>query len=436
MKLKKNKRWQKAVKIIPGGNMLYSKRAEVFLPEFWPTYFSKTKDVFVWDLDGNKYTDMIFAVGTNVLGYNNLTLEKDIIRAVKKGNMSTLNCYEEVQLTQELLKIDKWAGMVKYARTGAEANSIAIRIAKSFQKSKPNIAACGYHGWHDWYLSSNLSNRNNLNYHLLKNVKTAGVNSKLKNTTFLFRYNDIDRLEYLLKNKKIGIIKMEVERTIKPDIKFLKKVRNLANKYNAVLIFDECTSGFRETLGGVFHKYKIFPDLVTYGKAIGNGHAITAVVARKKFLRAAEDTFVSSTFWSERIGPAAALKTLDVMEKNKTWVKITSLGNILISIWKKLATKHNLKIIISGIPSLAKFSITSNNQQAYKTYITQQMLEKGFLAANGVYLSISHNKDIFKKYEIVLDKIFYEISLCERGKISISEILKYPVSHLPFERLN
>ena len=202
MKLKKNKRWEKAVKIIPGGNMLYSKRAEAFLPEFWPTYFSKTKDVFVWDLDGNKYTDMIFAVGTNVLGYNNLTLEKDIIRAVKKGNMSTLNCYEEVQLTQELLKIDKWAGMVKYARTGAEANSIAIRIAKSFQKSKPNIAACGYHGWHDWYLSSNLSNRNNLNYHLLKNVKTAGVNSKLKNTTFLFRYNDIERLEYLLKKKK------------------------------------------------------------------------------------------------------------------------------------------------------------------------------------------------------------------------------------------
>ena len=172
------------------------------------------------------------------------------------------------------------------------------------------------------------------------------------------------------------------------------------------------------------------------GKALGNGYPITAVLGKAEIMDAAKNSFMSSTFWSERIGPAAALKTLDVMEKNKTWVKITSLGNILISIWKKLATKHKLKIIISGIPSLAKFSITSNNQQAYKTYITQQMLEKGFLAANGVYLSISHNKDIFKKYEIVLDKIFYEISLCERGKISISEILKYPVSYLPFERLN
>ncbi len=108
MKLKANKRWKKAIKIIPGGNMLYSKRAEAFLPQFWPTYYSKTKDAFVWDKEGNKYIDMIFAVGTNVLGYNHPTIEKEVIRAVKNGNMSTLNCYEEVQLTEELLKIDKW----------------------------------------------------------------------------------------------------------------------------------------------------------------------------------------------------------------------------------------------------------------------------------------------------------------------------------------
>ncbi len=433
MKLKKNKRWEKAVKIIPGGNMLYSKRAEAFLPEFWPTYFSKTKDVFVWDLDGNKYTDMIFAVGTNVLGYNNLTLEKDIIRAVKKGNMSTLNCYEEVQLTQELLKIDKWAGMVKYARTGAEANSIAIRIAKSFQKSKPNIAACGYHGWHDWYLSSNLSNRNNLNYHLLKNVKTAGVNSKLKNTTFLFRYNDIERLEYLLKKKKIGIIKMEVERTIKPDIKFLKKVRNLANKYNAVLIFDECTSGFRETLGGVFHKYKIFPDIVTYGKAIGNGHAITAVVARKKFLRAAEDTFVSSTFWSERIGFVAALSTINMMKSKKIFRLIKKIGKDIKYRWLEIAQKNNIEIEIFGKDSIPQFKFKNSNQ-IYKTYFTQEMLKKNFLASNSVYVSIAHKKNVLNRYFKIFDKIFKNISTNDLKKIKSS--IKGEIAHTEINRLN
>jgi len=433
MKLKKNKRWKKAVKIIPGGNMLYSKRAEAFLPEFWPTYFSKTNDVFVWDRDGNKYIDMIFAVGTNVLGYNNPILEKDVIRAVKNGNMSTLNCYEEVELTEELLKIDKWAGMVKYARTGAEANSIAIRIGKSFQKSKPNIAACGYHGWHDWYLSSNLSNRNNLNYHLLKNVKTAGVNSKLKNTTFLFRYNDIDRLEYLLKNKKIGIIKMEVERTIKPDIKFLKKVRSLANAYNAVLIFDECTSGFRETLGGVFNKYKVFPDIVTYGKAIGNGYAITAVVARKKFLRSAEDTFVSSTFWSERIGFVAALSTIKIMKSKKIFSSIKKIGKEIKSKWIEIAKKNNIEIEIFGKDSIPQFKFKNSNQ-IYKTYYTQEMLKKNFLATNTVYVSIAHKQQVLKKYYKTLDQVFNKISKNNLKKIK-SNIMG-EIAHTEINRLN
>ena len=433
MKLKKNKRWKKAVKIIPGGNMLYSKRAEAFLPEFWPTYFSKTNDVFVWDRDGNKYIDMIFAVGTNVLGYNNPILEKDVIRAVKNGNMSTLNCYEEVELTEELLKIDKWAGMVKYARTGAEANSIAIRIGKSFQKSKPNIAACGYHGWHDWYLSSNLSNRNNLNYHLLKNVKTAGVNSKLKNTTFLFRYNDIDRLEYLLKNKKIGIIKMEVERTIKPDIKFLKKVRSLANAYNAVLIFDECTSGFRETLGGVFNKYKVFPDIVTYGKAIGNGYAITAVVARKKFLRSAEDTFVSSTFWSERIGFVAALSTIKIMKSKKIFSSIKKIGKEIKSKWIEIEKKNNIEIEIFGKDSIPQFKFKNSNQ-IYKTYFTQEMLKKNFLATNTVYVSIAHKQQVLKKYYKTLDQVFNKISKNNLKKIK-SNIMG-EIAHTEINRLN
>ena len=433
MKLKKNKRWEKAIQIIPGGNMLYSKRAEAFLPDYWPTYYTKTKDCFVWDKDRNKYIDMIFAVGTNVLGYNNSKLEKDVIKAVKKGNMSTLNSYEEVQLTEELLKIDKWAGMVKYARTGAEANSIAIRIAKSYQKYKPNIAACGYHGWHDWYLSSNLSNRNNLNYHLTKNVKTAGVNEKLKNTTFLFRYNDIERLEYLLKNKKIGIIKMEVERNIKPDLKFLRKVRNLSNRYNAVLIFDECTSGFRENLGGIFHKYKVFPDLVTYGKALGNGHAITAVVGRKKFLRSAEDTFVSSTFWSERIGFVAALSTIKIMKKKKIFLNIKKTGRDIKSKWLLYAKKNNIQIEVFGKDSIPQFKFKKSNQ-IYKTYFTQQMLKKKILASNIIYVSSAHESKILNEYYKHLDKVFHEISKTDVKKIR--SFIKGDIAHTEINRLN
>ncbi len=433
MKLKINKNWKQAIKIIPGGNMLYSKRAEAFLPNYWPTYFSKTKGAYIWDKDGNKFLDMIFAVGTNVLGYNNLNIERDIVKVIRSGNMSTLNCYEEIELTKELLKIDNWAGMVKYARTGAEANSISVRIARAAQKNKPNIAVCGYHGWHDWFLSSNLSNRNNLNYHLTKNVKIAGVNPKLKNTTFLFRFNDLERLEYLIKNKKIGIIKMEVTRNVKPSINFFKKVKNICNKNNIILIFDECTSGFRETLGGIFHKYKIIPDIVTYGKAIGNGYALTAVVAKKKFLRHAENSFISSTFWSERIGFAAALSTIKYMRNKKTYITIKNIGKNIKLRWSQIAKKYNIKIQISGIDPIPLFKFEKSNQM-YKTYLTQEMLKKNILASNMIYVSMVHNKKILNKYFKVLDSIFKEISTLKSHQIKSK--IKGDIAHSEINRLN
>ena len=310
------KYWLKALKLIPSGNMLLSKRPEMFLPNKWPTYFKKSKDCYLWDLKNKKYLDMIFAVGTNVLGYNYKKLDNRIKQTISYGNMSTLNSYEEVLLAEELLKINKWAGKVKFARSGGEANSISIRIARAYNK-KQNVAACGYHGWHDWYLSLNLFNKKNLDYYISKNIKINGVNKKLKNTVFLFRYNDHKRLEYLLKYKKIGIIKMEVERNIKPNKNFLEKVRKLANKYKAVLIFDECTSGFRQTLGGIHKNYNVNPDIITYGKAIGNGYAITAIVGNNKVMKACDETFISSTFWSERIGLVAALETIKIMKKEK-----------------------------------------------------------------------------------------------------------------------
>ena len=155
-----NKYWKKAIRLIPGGNLLYSKRPEMFLPNKWPTYFKKSKDCYVWDIKNKKYTDMIFAVGTNVLGYGNKKVNNAVLKAVKNGNLSTLNTYDEVNLASEILKINKWADMAKFARTGGEANTIAIRIAKAASgKKKQNIAVCGYHGWHDWYLASNLKNK-------------------------------------------------------------------------------------------------------------------------------------------------------------------------------------------------------------------------------------------------------------------------------------
>ncbi len=433
---KSQKLWKRANAIILGGNSLLSKNPNLFLPNKWPTYFSKSKGCKVWDLKNKIYTDMsLMGVGTNILGYCNNGVDNAVKKAVNEGNMTSLNCPEEVFLAEKLLNMHPWANKVKFARTGGEANAIAIRIARS-ASGKEKVAFCGYHGWHDWYLSANLKNKNNLNSHLMSGLEPLGVPSALRNTSFGFQYNNISELKKLVEKEKIGVIKMEVSRSTQPNIKFLRQVRELATKKNIVLIFDECTSGFRQCFGGLHKLTKINPDIAIFGKALGNGYAITAIIGKQSVMDSAQKSFISSTFWSDKIGPAAAIKTLEIMEKEKSWNKITELGNRLIKIWKKLSIKHNLKIKISGLPSLAKFTFNSSNTQAYKTFITQEMLKFNFLAANSVYLSISHNEKILKKYSECLDEIFYKISECEKGNLNIFNILQHPVAFTKFSRLN
>lgn len=416
--------------------MLLSKRPEMFLPGLWPSYFSKAKGCEVWDLDGNKFTDMtIMGIGTNTLGYGHPDVDSAVLRTIQAGNMSTLNCPEEVYLAEKLIEINPWADMVRFARSGGEANAIAIRIARA-ASGKDGVAICGYHGWHDWYLSANLNNGDGLAAHLLPGLDTAGVPNNLKNSVFPFQYNRFDELLHIVNTQNIGVIKMEVQRNYEPEDNFLQKIRVLASERNIVLIFDECTSGFRETFGGIFKKYAVEPDVTMFGKTIGNGYALTAIVGRKEVMEAAQRTFISSTFWTERIGPTAALATLKVMEELKSWETITSLGNEMRENWKKLASEHNISISISGIPALSTFNFNSENNLIYKTLITQEMLKKGYLASTSFYPSIAHDYFILERYVSMLSEIFGLISDCEKGKKEASSLLEGPICHSGFKRLN
>ncbi len=429
------KLYKRAKKIIPGGNMLLSKRPEMFLPEKWPAYFSKAKGCKVWDLDGNELIDMsIMGIGTNILGYGHPEVDEAVMETVRNGNMSTLNCPEEVYLSEKLIDMHPWADMARFARSGGEANAIAIRIARA-AAGKDNVAICGYHGWHDWYLSANLSDDKNLDGHLLPGLEPKGVPRNLKNTVFPFSYNQIDELEELIKKHDIGVIKMEVVRSTIPKNNFLEKVRNLANQRGIILIFDECTSGFRENFGGMHMKYNVEPDIAMFGKAMGNGYAITSIIGRRKIMDAAQSTFISSTFWTERIGPSAALKTLELMEREKSWEKITNIGIKISNIWKKLAKKYSLPLITFGIPALIKMKFESEFNLEYKTLITQEMLKRGYLAGNSVYVCTEHTQEIINEYEKALDQVFKIISECEQGK-PVSEFLDGPVCYKDFQRLS
>jgi glutamate-1-semialdehyde 2,1-aminomutase len=435
---KGQKLWKRAKDLIPGGNMLLSKRPEMFLPMKWPAYYKKAKGCFVWDLNNIKYKDLsLMSVGTNLLGYANSKVDNAVIKAIKQSNMSSLNCAEEVMLSEKLIDMHKHFDMVRYARTGGEANSVAVRIARA-ASGKDKIAVCGYHGWHDWYLSANLQSKEKdiLKDHLLPGLSTKGVPNNLKNTIFPFKYNDFQSLEKICASQDIGTIKMEVFRNISPSDNFLDKVRKLADKKKIILIFDECTSGFRETFGGLHLKYNIKPDMCILGKALGNGFSIAAVLGRKEIMQEAQSTFISSTFWSERTGYVAALKTLEVMEKIKSWNIISNQGLKLNNLIKKISINNNLDVSFSGLSACPSYTIKSSNWMKYKTYITQEMLKNKFLAANTTYISIAHTNSILKEYSECLNSIFKTISECERDVRDIDKILEGPVCHSGFARLN
>ena len=432
---KGQKLWKRAKQIIPGGNMLLSKRAEMFLPDQWPAYFSKAKGCKVWDMDDNEYIDMsIMGIGTNTLGYGHPEVDDAVRSTIDNGNMSSFNCPEEVWLAEKLVELHPWADMVRLARSGGEANAVAIRIARA-ATGKDNVAICGYHGWHDWYLSANLGDDKNLAGHLLPGLEPNGVPKNLRGTAFPFKYNNFEELEALVNLHDIGVIKMEVVRNMGPEDNFLHNVRKLATDRGIVLIFDECTSGFRETFGGLHKKYGVEPDMAMFGKALGNGYAITATIGRREIMEAAQTTFISSTFWTERIGPTAALKTLDVMERLKSWERITATGLTVRQGWQKLADTYDLKIDHWGLPALTGFTFQSPDALAYKTLITQEMLAKGYLAGNSVYVCIEHSAEVVAGFFEALDPIFGLIKECEEGR-DVMSLLKGPVCHGGFKRLN
>ena len=429
------KLWKRAKNIIPGGNMLLSKRAEMFLPEQWPSYFSKAKGCKVWDMDGNEFIDMsIMGIGTNILGYGHPEIDEAVRGTVDAGNMSTLNCPEEVYLAEKLIELHPWAQMVKLARTGGESNAIAIRIARA-ATGKDKVAICGYHGWHDWYLSANLAGEAGLDGHLLPGLQPNGVPRNLKDTVYPFTYNNYEELENLVNTHDIGVIKMEVVRNMGPEKNFLEKVRKLSTDRGIVLIFDECTSGFRETYGGLHKKFNVEPDMAIFGKALGNGYGINAIIGRREVMESAQTTFISSTFWTERVGPTAALKTLEVMDRIKSWDVITKTGINIRQEWQNLANKYELKIDHWGLPALTGFSFRSKDALSYKTLITQEMLSRGYLAGNSIYVCIEHTPEIVSNFFNALDPIFSLIKECEEGR-DVKNLLNGPICHSGFKRLN
>jgi len=425
---------KKAKKIIPGGNQLLSKRSEMFLPGLWPTYYKKAKGCKVWDLNNKVYYDFAgMGVTSCVLGYSNEYINRALIKGLESGSMCTLNAVEEVELAEELLNIHKWSGMAKFCKSGGEACMVAIRIARAYT-NKNNIAFCGYHGWHDWYLATNMNGSKNLDNQLLPGLKAKGVSNSFKNSIKPFLYNDIASFKKLFKNNNnnIGIIIMEPMRGVKPSHNFLRQVKSIAKKNKAILIFDEITSGFKDNYGGLHLKLKVTPDMAIFGKSIGNGYPISAIIGKKDIMQVAQETFISSTMWTDRLGFIAAKVTLKKLKQLNINRLISNYGNKIKKGWIKISKKNKVKISISGQDSIPYLKFDYPNSLEILTYFTQEMLKKGFLAGAQVATSFAYNDKIINKYLKEVDNVFSKIQTClKNGKFP----LKGEIKHSTFKRL-
>jgi len=417
--------WKKAKKIIPGGTNLRSKYAELFLPGKWPSYYVKAKGIKIWDMDGNILKDFsLSGIGSCILGYADSDVNRRVIDAIKNGSMSTLNCPEDVQLAKLLLQIHPWADMVRYARSGGEAMAVAVRIARAY-KRKDTVAFCGYHGWHDWYISANLGDSSNLDGHLLPGLEPIGVPRCLKGSAIPFEYNRIDQLNRIVKENDIAAIVMEPMRSCWPEDDFLNKVKEIAVTNRVVLIFDEITSGFRMTVGGVHKILGVEPDMAVYAKAISNGFPMAAVVGKAEIMELAGKSFISSTYWTEKIGPAAAIATIEKIRKKNVPAHLIKTGEAIKKAWLEIASKHRIKITVSGMPPLPAFSFDYGDLSlSLQTLFTHEMLKAGYLACKSVYVSYAHKEKDVEAYNCQVDRVFGIISrrLKRKEGLSLPEI--------------
>lgn len=405
----------RAKELIPGGTQLLSKRPEMFAPGLWPAYAREAHGCEVIDLDGRRFLDMTTSgIGSCLLGYADPDVNAAVGRRIAMGSMSSLNAAEEVELAELLVALHPWAQQARFARSGGEAMAIAVRLARAATR-RDKIAFCGYHGWSDWYLAANLHPTDavdGLQGHLLPGLDPAGVPLGLAGTALPFTYNDLDELQQHVARhgSEIAAVVMEPTRNAEPDSGFLEGVRELCDRSGAVLIFDEISSGWRMHLGGVHLKYGTSPDIAVFAKAIANGHPMAAVIGRRRLMDAAQTSFISSTYWTEAVGPTAALTTIRKYQTLDIASHTQCLGNRMRLAWHDLSRRFGVPVKISGHPALLQLSFDHADAAALGTLFTTRMLQRGFLAGSGFYPSFAHQEHHITDYVHAAEPVFAELA--------------------------
>jgi len=414
--------WQHARSVISGGTGLLSKRAEMFDAKSWPAYFSRCHGSDVWDLNDRRYVDCAGGVGAILLGYADPDVTAAVTRRLSLGTYCSLVSPQEVELADKLLALHPWAGKVRYARGGGDGMNMSVRIARA-ATGRSGVAFCGYHGWHDWYLAANLGESDALNGHLLPGLEPKGVPRELKGTAVPFKYNDLASFEAALAKlgDNLACVVMEPMRSQLPQDDFLAKVAARCRAAGGVFVVDEVTSGLRYGHPGALTRLGVEPDVVVYAKAMSNGFPFGAVVGREPIMQAADGSFISSSYWTDGVGPAAALAVLEKVERLGVQKIIWERGEKLQNSLRSLATGHPAcRLVVGGMPATPTmvFDLGADAPLAQTLYV-RKMRERGFLVATYYYIMLAHDDTRIASMLSAADETMSEIAaIIERGTLA------------------
>ncbi|NKB67161.1 MAG: aminotransferase class III-fold pyridoxal phosphate-dependent enzyme [Candidatus Latescibacteria bacterium] len=413
--------YERAKKLIPGTSQLISRRPRRAALGVSPIYAERAKGCRIWDIDGNEYVDWFSAVGPIILGYADEVVDRAVKEQIDKGSVYSIIHESAVQLAEELVRLIPSAEMVRFAKGGGEACTVAVRIARGFTR-RDKVLFCGYHGWHDWYLAANLG-KAQLDDFLFTGIEPIGVPQALEGTTIPFPYGDLQHLEDTLKANagEVACIIMEPMRSELPPAGYLEGVRELARRHDVVLIFDEVSSGFRIALGGVQEYTGVTPDISVFAKAISNGYPMAAVVGRRDIMEGAERMFISSAYWDDNVGIAAALATLGELERRDAPAYFERLGAAFKERVNQVARDVGLAAECVGVAAHPGIRFDVEDGEAAKkvqTLFVQENAKRGLILASGFFFNCAHDEAALDFTAEVLGQTFAVIAAgLEEGRL-------------------
>ena len=428
--------YQQAQQLFPYGTQLFSRKPELGAFGQAPIYFERMKNAHFWDVDGNEFIDTAMGIGPVILGHTYDAVDNAVKTQIDKGVLGSVNNALEIEVAEKLVDMVPCAEMVKFCKSGGEADAIAVRMARGYT-GREKVLFCGYHGWHDWYLAANLESGSSLDKHLLPGIEPKGVPASLSGTILPFAYNNLEQLKSLLEDNKgeVACIIMEATRFKQPDEGFLEGVRRLADEHQCLLIFDEVITGFRMSAGGAQEYYGVIPDMATFAKAIANGYPLAAVTGRRDIMESQADNFISSTYWSDTVSLAAGLATLNEIINNPVIETINKIGQTLISNLKRIIGKYGLAadVLGHGYDFTINFNYADESAKIMTLFI-QEMVVRGIYTMGVFYPCYTHSFEDIEKILSAADEVLF---LIKQGieQNQIDQLLIAPIRQSSFRRL-